>query len=133
MHTASKRKRAYMGECNLFCQRCRWLLICNVTTSSTSDYDGIHRIATVQSKSIWIANYDSFFSVEKTEQKSAYNILQRFYKDDRFIGGLAKNVLEYFNCNKHASRDYSLRREQMLKYIPNLFEGEAKRYNRDHE
>lgn len=69
---------------------------------------------------------------QEDERRLAHNISQRFKKDDKFTGKLGENLQDFLNNYEEACIDYSFTPEQKLKYLHNLFEGEAKAFYREH-
>ena len=63
-------------------------------------------------------------------QKKASNMSSRFRKEDKFKGTLEEVIHEAFDCYEEATTDFELDEEEKLKYLHNLFTGEAIRYFR---
>lgn len=62
----------------------------------------------------------------------AHNISQRFQKEGKFSGKLRENLNECLANYDEACADYGLNEEQKLKFVHNLFDGEAKQFFRNY-
>ena len=63
-------------------------------------------------------------------QKLAHNVASHFKREDRYTGKIGEEINEFINNYCDAVSDYGLSTEQMLKYFPNVFDREAKRFFR---
>ena len=66
------------------------------------------------------------------DRRVAHNMSQRFkHSDDKFSAQTGQKIEEFFTNYEIAANDYKLTEEQKLKFLHNLFGGQARRYYTD--